>query len=124
MFAQKTAYELRSSDWSSDVCSSDLLGMIEYSHSFGGGNLMMFYRVPRIGREVAGIPDAAHPCHIRDFNSAKPAGMLDRAYIRSRKFGCAVSSMMSRRSGLGRQPSSRRDRGKRARRQMLRQMRA
>src|SRR3546814_8779463 len=87
MFAQKTAYELRSSDWSSDVCSSDLLGMIEYSHSFGRGNLMMFYRVPRIGREVAGIPDAAHPCHIRDFNSAKPAGMLDRAYIRSRKFG-------------------------------------
>src|SRR3546814_7552182 len=24
---QKTAYELRISDWSSDVCSSDLLGM-------------------------------------------------------------------------------------------------
>src|SRR3546814_2846157 len=25
MFKQKTAYEMRSSDWSSDVCSSDLL---------------------------------------------------------------------------------------------------
>src|SRR3546814_1831327 len=25
-FEQKTAYELRISDWSSDVCSSDLLG--------------------------------------------------------------------------------------------------
>src|SRR3546814_12559167 len=25
-FKQKTAYELRSSDWSSDVCSSDLVG--------------------------------------------------------------------------------------------------
>src|SRR3546814_2318782 len=25
-FKQKTAYEMRSSDWSSDVCSSDLLG--------------------------------------------------------------------------------------------------
>src|SRR3546814_5506329 len=25
-FKQKTAYELRISDWSSDVCSSDLLG--------------------------------------------------------------------------------------------------
>src|SRR3546814_10487634 len=28
-FKQKTAYEMRISDWSSDVCSSDLLGMIE-----------------------------------------------------------------------------------------------
>src|SRR3546814_3820672 len=26
VFKQKTAYELRISDWSSDVCSSDLLG--------------------------------------------------------------------------------------------------
>src|SRR3546814_9735553 len=26
-FKQKTAYELRISDWSSDVCSSDLLGV-------------------------------------------------------------------------------------------------
>src|SRR3546814_19892061 len=28
-FKQKTAYELRISDWSSDVCSSDLLGGLE-----------------------------------------------------------------------------------------------
>src|SRR3546814_3402265 len=27
-FKQKTAYEMRISDWSSDVCSSDLLGAI------------------------------------------------------------------------------------------------
>src|SRR3546814_6847968 len=27
-FKQKTAYEMRISDWSSDVCSSDLLGLI------------------------------------------------------------------------------------------------
>src|SRR3546814_1147455 len=26
-FKQKTAYEMRSSDWSSDVCSSDLLNL-------------------------------------------------------------------------------------------------
>src|SRR3546814_4817830 len=31
-FKQKTAYEMRISDWSSDVCSSDLLG-----HEFGEG---------------------------------------------------------------------------------------
>src|SRR3546814_2422071 len=29
-FKQKTAYELRISDWSSDVCSSDLLDAGEY----------------------------------------------------------------------------------------------
>src|SRR3546814_6817416 len=27
-FKQKTAYEMRISDWSSDVCSSDLLGQV------------------------------------------------------------------------------------------------
>src|SRR3546814_6622589 len=30
-FKQKTAYELRISDWSSDVCSSDLFGRISSS---------------------------------------------------------------------------------------------
>src|SRR3546814_8464887 len=29
-FKQKTAYELRISDWSSDVCSSDLIGAVEH----------------------------------------------------------------------------------------------
>src|SRR3546814_15573018 len=28
-FKQKTAYEMRISDWSSDVCSSDLLGPVQ-----------------------------------------------------------------------------------------------
>src|SRR3546814_10333891 len=28
-FKQKTAYEMRISDWSSDVCSSDLMAMME-----------------------------------------------------------------------------------------------
>src|SRR3546814_17885594 len=34
-FKQKTAYEMRISDWSSDVCSSDLLG---YADGGGGGD--------------------------------------------------------------------------------------
>src|SRR3546814_1274473 len=29
-FKQKTAYEMRISDWSSDVCSSDLIKMVPY----------------------------------------------------------------------------------------------
>src|SRR3546814_8098059 len=35
-FKQKTAYEMRISDWSSDVCSSDLVGV---GHDFGGGSI-------------------------------------------------------------------------------------
>src|SRR3546814_2110865 len=31
-FKQKTAYEMRISDWSSDVCSSDLPGRLEPAH--------------------------------------------------------------------------------------------
>src|SRR3546814_982204 len=30
-FKQKTAYEMRISDWSSDVCSSDLMGKVPYA---------------------------------------------------------------------------------------------
>src|SRR3546814_8475245 len=29
---QKTAYDMRSSDWSSDVCSSDLFGRLEHNY--------------------------------------------------------------------------------------------
>src|SRR3546814_10460471 len=33
-FKQKTAYEMRISDWSSDVCSSDLGGLLIYDLNF------------------------------------------------------------------------------------------
>src|SRR3546814_1462856 len=36
-FKQKTAYELRISDWSSDVCSSDLLGAMFAGYLFHDG---------------------------------------------------------------------------------------
>src|SRR3546814_2555522 len=36
-FKQKTAYEMRISDWSSDVCSSDLLGHQWLSDNAGAG---------------------------------------------------------------------------------------
>src|SRR3546814_9216315 len=34
-FKQKTAYEMRISDWSSDVCSSDLFGLIRFGSRLG-----------------------------------------------------------------------------------------
>src|SRR3546814_3307468 len=38
-FKQKTAYEMRISDWSSDVCSSDLAFGIEHHGCEGGENI-------------------------------------------------------------------------------------
>src|SRR3546814_3413315 len=35
-FKQKTAYEMRISDWSSDVCSSDLHAVVAELHGGGG----------------------------------------------------------------------------------------
>src|SRR3546814_4683239 len=35
LFKQKTAYEMRISDWSSDVCSSDLVSVL-WMTTFGG----------------------------------------------------------------------------------------
>src|SRR3546814_4430375 len=41
-FKQKTAYEMRISDWSSDVCSSDLAG--EQGHGGGAGREAALHR--------------------------------------------------------------------------------
>src|SRR3546814_3149324 len=45
-FKQKTAYEMRISDWSSDVCSSDL-GQVLAVHLHG------LERAPALGKRVA-----------------------------------------------------------------------
>src|SRR3546814_6222612 len=45
-FKQKTAYEMRISDWSSDVCSSDLVARIGLAE-----------RLLAVGREVVFRPD-------------------------------------------------------------------
>src|SRR3546814_19214956 len=46
-FKQKTAYEMRISDWSSDVCSSDLHGAILVHYAFGDGHLCREHGVVR-----------------------------------------------------------------------------
>src|SRR3546814_3299603 len=38
-FKQKTAYEVRISDWSSDVCSSDLEAVLRLRDDIGAGDL-------------------------------------------------------------------------------------
>src|SRR3546814_20668395 len=48
-FKQKTAYEMRISDWSSDVCSSDLLTLLVLPALY----LLVHRRAERIGEEGA-----------------------------------------------------------------------
>src|SRR3546814_4823052 len=69
MFKQKTAYEMRISDWSSDVCSSDLLGtnILQIFPSGGlrrggGGSRPPNFKpadVTAIGQQVAGATGVA-----------------------------------------------------------------
>src|SRR3546814_8434772 len=55
-FKQKTAYEMRISDWSSDVCSSDLTAagarLIDPDHHFQGTVLPIVLDVRRTGRRA------------------------------------------------------------------------
>src|SRR3546814_5686452 len=46
-FKQKTAYEMRISDWSSDVCSSDLVDL----HQVGGCHLLI-HQPERVDQEM------------------------------------------------------------------------
>src|SRR3546814_4360701 len=68
-FKLKTAYEMRISDWSSDVCSSDLIGR-------GGGR--------NVGRAAAGRTDVfAHQAQRRHAGYREIAFADRRARIRS-----------------------------------------
>src|SRR3546814_1942352 len=58
-FKQKTAYEMRISDWSSDVCSSDLDGIFERLASALGKIL---------GHRVRGIAKQGCPAHCPMFD--------------------------------------------------------
>src|SRR3546814_7469606 len=57
-FKQKTAYEMRISDWSSDVCSSDLVGRLLQLHreagveDVGAGHALM--EETRLGPDMLG----------------------------------------------------------------------
>src|SRR3546814_3604883 len=61
-FKQKTAYEMRISDWSSDVCSSDLLGRGHQRLRAGHPELEAeLHRRPDVG--PGDVVAVAHPHH-------------------------------------------------------------
>src|SRR3546814_2024990 len=95
-FKQKTAYEMRISDWSSDVCSSDLLeerfkkldkdgnGQISLAEMKASQQDRMDKRQDRMAKRDAGDAKAgdAHRKHFRGrFHHGMQGGMLAQAEI-------------------------------------------
>src|SRR3546814_1796301 len=64
-FKQKTAYEMRISDWSSDVCSSDLKELRRYDRAAVDGSYLDMAIVRAISERIGAMSQAeraAHPC--------------------------------------------------------------
>src|SRR3546814_9298004 len=83
-FKQETAYELRISDWSSDVCSSDLL-FVAYAMRFIGENLAIG-RGTSIIERLCGRPDI---CFWNPFVSFT-ASQNDRQAIKALRYRILV----------------------------------
>src|SRR3546814_8854966 len=73
-FKRKTAYELRISDWSSDVCSSDLISGTrpekESLHHFPSKRGSRRSRAPRHAKELIGVrkPKLGESCQTPDID--------------------------------------------------------
>src|SRR3546814_3202294 len=85
-FKQKTAYEMRISDWSSDVCSSDLLGVVYLAAIHGEDNIAGLH-AGTVGR-AAGIDlvdqHAAGPRHAKARSEERRVGKECVSTCRSR----------------------------------------
>src|SRR3546814_7170636 len=87
---QKTAYEIRISDWSSDVCSADLLGLDQQHRSVRRGR----GRKARAGEPGADDGDVvAHQAGARSSRKASIAAIArSRTGSASRRISCADSA--------------------------------
>src|SRR3546814_17278548 len=82
-FKQKTAYEMRISDWSSDVCSSDLVTL---HGPFESHDLIPFFYVGGCARAAA----VARLDRVDRHLAAVPAGMGGVAFLRPCGRGCVT----------------------------------
>src|SRR3546814_6546363 len=85
-FKQKTAYEMRISDWSSDVCSSDLVtaaGLAATLARLAPGELVLADRLlerPEIAEAFAGLKDRLTPLPAARFDSANGVRRLEELF--------------------------------------------
>src|SRR3546814_3750918 len=79
-FKQKTAYEMRISDWSSDVCSSDLIVDFNQDHCIGCGYCITGcpFDIPRISEK----DKKAYKCTL--CSDRVSVGQIGRASCRER----------------------------------------
>src|SRR3546814_2837967 len=101
-FKQKTAYEMRISDWSSDVCSSDLVRVEEGSAGMGVGNLEKpLAPLPPGTQQDAALARVAQEVSDKGFVLAqmdKLAAWAQSGSLRPMTFGlacCAVEMMQT-----------------------------
>src|SRR3546814_1083288 len=88
LFKQKTAYEVRSSDWSSDVCSSDLVRMYDlgevdaYPDGFGASICWVSVNLSKVVHaNLAGLKIALAPCMHHHRFPLVVAGIPDRKSV-------------------------------------------
>src|SRR3546814_9775572 len=82
-FKQKTAYEMRISDWSSDVCSSDLCGDGDSCRR----RLLARRRAARLAARRLRLPDLARPA-AGAAQPPHPAGSAAADPVRERRHPC------------------------------------
>src|SRR3546814_5097494 len=82
--SQKTAYEMRISDWSSDVCSSDLLGSITARGGVLGGDGGLVETSSHFGLNAQGSVDASSPRGLRHLADRSLQHQIGRASCRER----------------------------------------
>src|SRR3546814_1716323 len=99
-FKQKTAYEMRISDWSSDVCSSDLLAVDDPEAIFGhvrhAGSVFMGRHTPEAVGDYVGGPNHVLPTgrRARFSSGLSVADFMKRTSFRSEEHTSELQSLM------------------------------
>src|SRR3546814_6850543 len=89
-FKQKTAYDMRISDWSSDVCSSDL-------HEVGGNRTLADPATDPVGSKVTSGSHRSVPCALTRSRLAHPPAAAVGGRSEERRVGKeCVSTCRSR----------------------------
>src|SRR3546814_3952697 len=89
-FKQKTAYEMRISDWSSDVCSSDLGKLERVTVSAQAWQTKARCRLRAFPVAFAHVSPAWKPLHVRPTHPAAPRRLAQIGRASCRERGLSV----------------------------------
>src|SRR3546814_8808641 len=96
-FKQKTAYEMRISDWSSDVCSSDLRDIVLITGSTGFIGRAVITELAEdytiVGLDRRGPPASPAPAHTVDFELGSDEGVARALDEVGARFGSRYASV-------------------------------